>query len=893
MAIRSKKAAIRTAVMCVALGAIPLAAAGHALAATASEGATEIEEVVVTAQKRVEDVQKIPIAITVISAARLEQGNIDQPVKLQFNVPSMTFGNDYGYSYITLRGVGNDDTSLAEPSVATYQDGVYTGALIAESLPSFDLQRVEVLRGPQGSLYGRNADGGVINYITKDPSFEPGAYASASYGNYDATGADVGVTGPIVADKIAARFSLHYSDHEGYYDNIATNEWDYADRDISGRAFILLQPTDHLKIIVRGDMAHDQNNDAFAMFHETGLDGFTDDTLPLGVFSEPASYFTSHPGYLSPSDIAKLGGGSIASYYGLVQPGPAAPNPFTTETLANGAPSSFKTDSNGASVTIDWDAGSIETKSISAYRFNQLYLYDDSGAVSDPTADSVPYIQNDTQLTQEFDVSGKAFDDKLDWLIGAFYLHDDGYVASTAYFPNFGEFEELVTNIASPSGSPYAYNLNVASLVGLNQLPGVIPNSLDTVVVSGPGFGGSGSVTAGQSNTSTAFVSFLQRQQSQSVAGFFQATYHITDTLRVTGGFRFTQDNKTADREFHSNFIWDLTAHGLYEAVQAGLLPPSAYSPSAIAAAASSLCHTTTSAAWSAPTGMIEADYDAAPNVLTYAKTSWGYKAGGMDPTQCHDVYNPEYLTDYEGGLKAVFDDGQILTNLAVYYYDYTNIQFTTYVEAGSEILNAGSATAFGTELEYQIQPHALRGWELDGSASFEDSHYGAGCFGDPANLDGAASLPLGANGLPPSQCPSGVLPVAQIKGNELIRAPRWKTNVGLQYGAELGATGNLLTRVEAAWTDTIYNDVWNGRIPDLGDWTQPGYWILNSRLVWTSMDKRYSAEVFGEKLTNSIYATNRVGFVKAPNIYNVTGQLGAPRTFGVKLTLRFGSATG
>jgi iron complex outermembrane receptor protein len=240
-----------------------------------------------------------------------------------------------------------------------------------------------------------------------------------------------------------------------------------------------------------------------------------------------------------------------------------------------------------------------------------------------------------------------------------------------------------------------------------------------------------------------------------------------------------------------------------------------------------------------------------------------------------------------------VFDDGQILTNLAVYYYDYTNIQFTTYVEAGSEILNAGSATAFGTELEYQIQPHALRGWELDGSASFEDSHYGAGCFGDPANLDGAASLPLGANGLPPSQCPSGVLPVAQIKGNELIRAPRWKTNVGLQYSAELGATGNLLTRVEAAWTDTIYNDVWNGRIPDLGDWTQPGYWILNARMVWTSMDKRYSAEVFGENLTNSIYATNRSGFVIPPSVYNVSGQLGAPRIFGVKLTLRFGSATG
>jgi len=121
-----------------ALGALILAMAGQARAAPATDGATALGEVIVTAQKRAESIQGTPIAITAIGSTRLEQGTIDQPVKLQFNVPSMTFGSDYGYSYITLRGVGNDDTFLADPSVATYQDGVYTGALVAESLPLFD-----------------------------------------------------------------------------------------------------------------------------------------------------------------------------------------------------------------------------------------------------------------------------------------------------------------------------------------------------------------------------------------------------------------------------------------------------------------------------------------------------------------------------------------------------------------------------------------------------------------------------------------------------------------------------------------------------------------------------------------------------------------------------------
>lgn len=885
--------------------AVMMHAAAHAAQAPAADTtttssaapATSLGEIIVTAQKRKENIEKTSIAITAVTADKIAQENIDQPQKLQFIVPSMTYGQTTGFTFLSLRGVGSDTAGLSDSSVATYEDGVYTGMQIGESVPTFDLQRIEVLRGPQGTLYGRNTDGGVINYITKDPSFEYAGVGEVSYGNYNSVETNDGVTGPIVPDKVAVRFSFHYNTHDGYYPNLDTGNSDYADRDIGGRISVLIKPTDNLSVIIRGDMSHDQNSDAYAMIQTIGLDGLSDDTHPLGLFSEPAAYFDSHPGLLSPSDIAKLNGGSIASYYGLMQAGLPAPNPLTTGTIANWAPTLFRTDTSGASVTVNWDAGPVTVKSISAYRYGYLLNRGEVGGMSFPLLYADPITQTEKQYTQEFNVSGKAFHNKLEWLAGAFFYHDDGVFSVTTYLPSFGQYLEANANLANPAGSAYAYNLNPAALTPLNNLPGVFPSPFQTAIQSGPAFPGdtAGSyVTAGSTIPSTAFEGDLQTQESNSYAGFFQATYHVTDALRVTGGFRYTIDRKDTQRIIHSNFAWDLVANTYYDYVQAGYLPASDYTATAIAAAAG-VCDTHLSKTWSAPTGVIDVDYDVAPHVLTYAKVSWGYKAGGMNDSQCTGYYNPEYLRDYEGGVKAVLADGQALTNLAIYHYDYSNIQFLTTFNNTTEILNAGSATALGVEFEYALRPRFAQGWQLDGSVGFEDSHYGQGCFGDPADLNNASYLTT-----PLQACPASVtnpntgqsVPIgtsADIKGNELIRAPRWKANIGLQYASDIAGGGNLTARVDAAWTDTIYNDIFNGKAPDLGQDTQPPYWIVNAQLVWTSPNKRYSAELFGENLSNSLYTNDRQAFNVPTTMYTIAGQLAAPRTYGVKITARFG----
>src|ERR1700722_6654305 len=206
------RASRRSAMAGAGLMALAVASGVHAQTASGGgpAGTTSLGEVVVTAQKRSENLQRTPVAIPAFTSQAISQANLAGPQQLQFNVPSMTFGQNSGYAYVTLRGVGSDvAASGAQSSVGTYIDGVYIGSETTAGVPSFDLQRIEVLRGPQGTLYGRNTTGGVINYITNPPSFDPGLAASVSYGNYNATSDNLQVTGPLLGDKVAGSLSLH------------------------------------------------------------------------------------------------------------------------------------------------------------------------------------------------------------------------------------------------------------------------------------------------------------------------------------------------------------------------------------------------------------------------------------------------------------------------------------------------------------------------------------------------------------------------------------------------------------------------------------------------------------------------------------------------------------
>ena len=854
-----------------------------------STNPTSLEEIVVTAQKRPENIERIPAAVTAFSDAKIDNAGLAGPQELQFAVPSMTYGDVTGFSFITLRGIGTDIATSpgGQTAVATYLDGVYTGGQIAAGVPNFDLQRIEVLRGPQGTLYGRNAEGGVINYISQPPSFEPGGYASASYGNYDATADDIGVTGPIVPDVLSARLSLHYGEHDGYRYNLLLHSPEDADETYSGRAAILYQPTSSLSVTFRGDVSHDRSSDPYELISQASVSGGVTQQLPLGVFSLPAADLA---GLLSPADIATLDGGSIASRYGLIQPGPLATDPNRSLDFASSQPALFLTDSDGGSATIDWNAGPMTVKSISAYRFASLnFDFDEIGEGTPQVVSSG--LSHSSQVTQEFDLSGRAFGDRFEWLTGAYYLHEDASLDATVWLPADGQYFGSLLSFTNAPGFP---NYNPASPYPLTLTRGynatyltAIQNIYSTVVAPTTPYGRVGpQLRPYQSIPGTAFVGFAGQQAAQSIAGFGQATFKITPTLRLTGGVRLTQDQASIVRSVHSNLI-----NTLFGVAPSGSpfvpLPPSVLTGfpagSSLAADLGDLCNRVgDSHSWTKPTGVVGLDHDVAPHILTYAKVAWGYKSGGFNVGQCSGSFNPEYLTDYEGGAKAVWLDGQVLTNIAIYYYNYRNIQFSTFVENAAAILNADGATAHGVELEYAFAPRGLPGFQVDGAASFEDSRYGAGCFQDPASLL-----------QPPPSVGQTVCanPAEQIEGKELIRAPRWKTDFGAQYKFGLGAAGSLLARGDAAWTDKVYNDIFNGTAPDISGLTQDPYWVVNARLAWVSISGRYEADIFGDNITNSLYATSRIASNTPSTLENVAGQFAPPATYGVRFTIKWGSA--
>ena len=807
---------------------------------------TQIEEVIVTAEKHSESLQKTPIAITAITADRIEQSGISGAEQLQFSVPSLTFGANSGFNYISLRGIGSDTiTTAAETSVATYVDNVYTGGLITEAIPNSDLQRIEVLRGPQGTLYGRNATGGVINYITKGPSFEPDEDLAVSYGNYNAYSVDAGLSGPIVDDKVAFRVSGHINDHDGYRYNLDTDNREDASRTGSGRAALLIKVSDSIAITLRGDVAHNQSSNPIELLSEHSLDGVTTQSTPLGLFSLPAAALAAIPGLLSPADLARLNGGSIANYFHLAQPGPLAPDPTKNLDFANSFPSRYNADSNGGSGTIDWNAGDIDVKSISAFRYSHLHFQSDNSGSSAPFTTVSPLDQISKQFTQEFNVSGHSFGDKLDWLVGGFYFHEDADVNLSVFVPATTEAAIAGISLANQTpGFPYMLNLSQPLLTQFFR----VPSPLATILSPGTDPVTGEQLSAGVSVPTTGFVGYSAEQKSQSLAGFSQATFHFTDRLRVTGGFRFTDDDKQVVRSSHSNLLVALGQ-------------------------SSSLCDgVRAKKTWLAPTGTLGLDYDITPRILGYEKVSFGYKAGGFNPSQCSGAFNPEKLTSYETGLKSTVANGQLRLNAAAYYYDYTAIQFTTYVNNSASIMNAGSATAYGTELEYQFNPSALVGFQLDGSFSYEHSAYGNGVFQDPA-----------------FQFRNGGM---NIKGNSLIRAPDLKGNLGVQYSVPIAGDGSMTVRVEEAYTSKVYNDIFNGKAPFSADTTQPAYWMSNAWLGWASRDRRWTAQLFGDNLTNEKYSFIRSESNSPSSMVNVTGQFAPPRTYGVRAAMKFGSAT-
>lgn len=366
---------------------------GSATTSTAVEAGSR-SEILVTAQRREQSLQDVPVAITAVSSETVERLGIARIDGLQQVAPNLQVKSVYGSTRpsIFLRGVGFDAFSqLDGNSVSVNQDDVVIEAKAAQLAQFFDVERVEVLRGPQGTLYGRNSTGGAINIFAVQPTFETTGYASVQYGNYDAIQLDGALTTQIVEDKLAVRVSGTYLHSDGYYQNVERGNDVENDNRWAARAIFLLEPSDNQKWTLNLNTSRSSNR---------GGSFFLNGTEPGG-----------------------------SDFFGNV-------NPDNYYSLANDAETFERVRTYGASLRGVIDIGDVQLTTVTAYIREEGAILEDSDA-SPADLFSVLTTSESDQFTQELRLAGET--DRLNWILGGFFFHQqlDG---EDQFFTNFSLF---------------------------------------------------------------------------------------------------------------------------------------------------------------------------------------------------------------------------------------------------------------------------------------------------------------------------------------------------------------------------------------------------------------------------------------------------------------------
>jgi iron complex outermembrane receptor protein len=374
-----------------------LAACSTPLAAPAADAGNEPEEIVVTAQKREQSVQDVPISITAFSSRELRDLGITSTTDLAAITPGLTIGQNTGdgdFPFISLRGVTvRDFADTNESPSAVYVDEFYKANLVGLDQQVFDIQRIEVLRGPQGTLYGRNATGGLVHYLTKRPTREAEGYAQLTLGDYNTRRLEAAFGGPL-GDAWAARVSVLHDEHDGWMRNLFAGGADGNALDANSvRGQITFEPSSDASYNLLAQFSENKN-DAGNMFHE--FSARTDPVTGLAIAAPGATGFS-----------------------GFVDPSPDDPR-----TTVSDRDISLKTRQFTAIGRGEWHLGEMQLVSVSGYEKSAKDGSSDSDAT--PFVRGTEVHPRGEQYSQELRLLGST--GRANWLAGAYYFnyHIDG-----------------------------------------------------------------------------------------------------------------------------------------------------------------------------------------------------------------------------------------------------------------------------------------------------------------------------------------------------------------------------------------------------------------------------------------------------------------------------------
>lgn len=378
--------------------------------AVCSVHAAGIEEITVTAQKRSESTQDVPISITAFGADSIKAAGISGTDNLQLVTPGLTVGRQTAGSVVFIRGIGSQNGAAGEePSVSTYVDGVYMISPSANAFSFNNIERVEVLKGPQGTLFGRNATGGLIHIITKDPTQETGFDGEVLYGNYDTLETNLYATTGL-SENLAGDIAIHYVDQgEGYGKNRTTGKDVNQGKDTSLRSKLVYMPNDDLKITFIGD--------------------YTDSDSSYGIARQ-----------LAPGALAIDG---VTTYTGNWQD------------MSEKIDPKIRVYRGGASLKVDYDFGEVKLVNISAYRHNNIYQTFNQGSTPIGLIDIAIEI-NDDFASNELQILSDN-DSRLSWIVGTFFMKSTSeYLPLGLSGPAIGGNLDFFTKQVTTSYSAFA-----------------------------------------------------------------------------------------------------------------------------------------------------------------------------------------------------------------------------------------------------------------------------------------------------------------------------------------------------------------------------------------------------------------------------------------------------
>src|SRR5688572_2621951 len=793
--------------------------------ATPAPEMRSIETIVITAQKREQSLQDVPIVVTAVSEQLLQDTGVKDIKDLTILTPGLLVTSTSNESVTTarIRGIGTvGDNAGLESSVGVVIDGVYRPRNGVSFGDLGELERIEVLKGPQGTLFGKNTSAGVINIVSQRPEFDFGADVELGAGNYGALEGSASITGPIAGETVAGRLFVATRERDGFYD-VSTGEGPRSDNEDYDRSFytvrgqLLIRPSETFDARLIADYTDRDERCCAAVQTNVGGSGAIIDALATDA------------GVARPAD------------------------PFGRLAFMN-RPTDQSVEDTGVSAELNWELDALTFTSVTAWRTWQTINGQDSDF---STADILWRPTNGDfgneidQLSQELRLAGDT--GRLNWLAGAFFAQED--------------LRNDLSLLYGADFEPY-YGLAISAQLGA-------PNPAFVSARTGLPFGTNYVLGGG---TRDVF-----EQDSESYALFTNNTLALTDQLDFTVGVRYTNEEKTLDSVYQNvggngaacaasranlgtiaPAIPNATLLGIYYGLGCATFADPLFNSIA----------TTQSLDESEWSGTAKLALRFTDEVMSYVSFARGYKASGFnldrERTNNNLANNPaappiaadldtsfpaEMVDSYELGLKTQWLEDRMLLNTAVFYQDYENFQLNTFTGIQFVVTSLPQVVSQGVDLDMV--------WYASGR---QLSFQGGVTYADTQIEEFGAALPFFR---------------ADRENDRLSFAPEWSASLATTFEQPIGA--NMLWRANVGAKYTSEFNTGSNLDPGKG---QDAITLVNARFGVGAQDGRWMLEAWSQNVTDEEYyqvvfdATLQTGVLDA--------FLGAPRTYGLTLRMNF-----